>query len=225
LLIEHVLYSLAFAVLVGMMYDFYTTRNPAWIVVFAVLLPDTDMVFRTVWEVIFPTKIPFIQHGSFHNVLALCVFTVVIGWLVNKYLPTVDRNDAMVCVFLGFLAHLVEDAFVYTEPFPFFFPFSDMFWNTGVLIATDDIHWGLTPLASTNVLLFGILVLAAAILIRIIIQGRCWIELHINSTAPLFTGGYEYLHARIISPIQTGEIIKSFTIMGISLREHSDDEE
>ena len=80
---------------------------------------------------------------------------------------------------IGFGAHLVEDALVYTVAYPFLWPFSSV-----------DLVWGLLPnrvseenyfrdffgIANTEVLIVGMLFLLVAIIIRTYDEGPSWIR-------------------------------------------------
>lgn len=165
---------MAFAIVLGMIYERYTDVNPAWIIVLVAFLPDIDYVVREFLEVIFPARQALIQHGDFHNIIMLLFFTVFIGYLLSK-ITKVQLDDAMLCVFIGVLLHFLCDAFVYTISYPFFAPFSVTYAEVGIFIAKENVKIGTFPIVSTNIFVSGIIVLAFAIAIRIYIQGIGWL--------------------------------------------------
>lgn len=174
MLIEHLLYAIALAIILGMIYERYTDINPAWIIVLVAFLPDSDYVVREGLELVFPAKRALIQHGDFHNIVMLLVFTVFVGYLISR-ISHIKLDDAMFCVFIGVLLHFVCDAFVYTMSYPFFAPISSISAEVGFFIAKENVRIGMFPIVSTNIFTSGILVLTAAVAIRIYIQGFGWL--------------------------------------------------
>jgi len=174
--LEHVIWTTALCILVGMFYEKYTNRNPVWIIWFAVMIPDVDFVLQTIWEGIFPMKITPIIHGDFHNIFVLILVSLIVGWYIWKN-TKVWFKDAVFCVALGFIAHLVEDALVNGTKYHFYRPFSDYGWYQGfILKPMNDIIVVHTVVASTNVVFIGLLLVALAILIRSFFMGDAWLE-------------------------------------------------
>jgi hypothetical protein len=159
-----------------MIYDQYypTRKNPAWIVMVAMMIPDTDYIVRVILDYLLSTRSP-IQHGDFHNILVLCLSTFVVGYLISLW-KTIHITDAISCVFIGFLAHLAEDAFVYKISYPFLAPFSTNVWHTAILAATSDVHYLGVNIGSTNVYIVGFMLIAVAVMIRTRVQGYGWLD-------------------------------------------------
>jgi membrane-bound metal-dependent hydrolase YbcI (DUF457 family) len=174
LLIEHLLYATALAIIVGMIYERYTDVNPAWIIILVAFLPDSDYVVREGLELVFPAKRALIQHGDFHNIIMLLVFTVFIGYLISR-IAHIKLDDSMICVFIGVLLHFLCDAFVYTISYPYFAPFSAISAEVGFFVAKENVRIGTFPIVSTNILASGLIVLAIAVIIRTRIQGYGWL--------------------------------------------------
>jgi len=176
--IEHGIWTLAICVLVGMIYAKYPiNRNPTWIVLFAVLLPDTDFFFQTVMTELFPYKtFTYLIHGGFHNVLMLVLFSFSIGWLIWKT-TKIAFKDATVCVMIGFIAHLLEDALVNGVVYYFYRPFSEQGWYQGFIIhPSNDVVFANNVIASTNIIIIGLFLITITILIRSLFQGDAWLE-------------------------------------------------
>jgi membrane-bound metal-dependent hydrolase YbcI (DUF457 family) len=173
LLFEHFLYAAVLVVIVGMVYERYTDVNPAWIIFIAAAIPDSDYVVRVGLERAFSMRPALIQHGDFHNIVMLLVFTVFLGYIISR-ISRVKLEDAMVCVFLGVLLHFACDAYVYVKSYPFFAPFSSKSAEAGIFIAKENIMVGDIGIASTNIISLGLIFLAIAVLIRIRVQGWRW---------------------------------------------------
>lgn len=181
MLLEHGIYTAALAVIVAMLYERYTKNDPiivAGVVWLAMFIPDTDYIVRVSLQYAYPHKFPVIQHGDFHNIFVLTLVTIIGGYLVyRKYgKAKITLLAASTCIFLGFLSHLVEDAFVYKEAYPFLAPFTSKVWDTGFLVATNDIVIKGIPIGSSHVYIVGIMLLSAAIMIRVRVQGFEWLE-------------------------------------------------
>jgi hypothetical protein len=176
--IEHAIWTLAICVIAGIFYAHYPRdRNPVWIIWFAMLIPDSDFVAQTIWEEVFPYKTTiFFVHGQFHNILVLTFSIVVIGWLIWRF-TKISYRDAAICVAIGFIAHLLEDALVNGVEYHFYFPISDRGWYQGFILTPDNnvvlVH---TVVASSNVIALGFCLLILAILVRSNLQGYDWLE-------------------------------------------------
>jgi membrane-bound metal-dependent hydrolase YbcI (DUF457 family) len=176
--LEHGIWTLALCVIVGMFYKKYPLdRNPTWIILFAVLLPDTDFFFQTIMTEVFPYKTAtYLVHGGFHNVLMLLLFSFSIGWLIWKT-TKIAFKDATVCVAIGFIAHLLEDALVNGVVYHFYRPFSERGWYQGFIIPPlDDVVFANNVIGSTNILVIGLSLLIVTIIIRSLFQGDAWLD-------------------------------------------------
>lgn len=176
--IEHAVWTLAVCVIAGIFYAKYPRdRNPVWIIWFAMLIPDGDFVAQTVWEEIFPYKTTVLfVHGQFHNILVLTFSIIVVGWLIWRY-TKITYRDAALCIAIGFIAHLMEDALVNGLEYHFYFPISDRGWYQGfILTPADDIIFAHNVISSSNILALGLCLLILAILIRSNIQGYGWLK-------------------------------------------------
>lgn len=176
--LEHAVWTLTICVLAGMFYAKYPRdRNPVWIIWFAMLIPDSDFIAQTVWENVFPykTTVLFI-HGQFHNILVLTFSIIVIGWVIWRH-TKISYRDAAVCVGIGFIAHLLEDALVNGVEYHFYFPISDRGWYQGyILHPADDIIFANSVYASSNIAAIGFCLLILAILLRCNVQGYGWLK-------------------------------------------------
>lgn len=179
MILEHGIYTAALAIIIAMFYEQYTKNNPvlvAGIIWFAVFIPDTDYIISVVIDA--TTNLHLIEHGSFHNILALGLATVIFGFLITKtkkYRSSITLTAAMSCVGIGFLSHLAEDALVYKSAYPFLAPFSSTIWQTGWIMYPKDLSVYGIMIGSKNVYAFGLMLVAGAILTRYTIQGTDWL--------------------------------------------------
>jgi len=120
--IEHLIYSAALAVIVGMFFSRFKGTDPSWIIIAVAFVPDIDFVLQELRKIPGIT-LPFVvRHGDFHNIMALIFFSLVIAaaaYAIGMWFP-----DAFVCAIIGIAAHLFEDALIADPAYRFFWPFS-----------------------------------------------------------------------------------------------------
>lgn len=210
---EHAIFTAVFCVLVGLIYERYTNRNPVWIMWFAMLIPDADFVVQIVWEAVFPLKFSPITHGDFHNVFFLIVFALFIGWYIWKH-TNIRFDDATLCIVLGFTAHLAEDALVNGKVYHFYIPLSHQGWYQGfILKPLDDIVFAHNVIGSTNITAIGILLLILAVMIRGNIQGYDWLKKY--NFVPFISNAIQpYLQTTAQTTVKTMNVMKSTMIYG-----------
>ncbi len=149
MLIEHVFYSAAIAIIVGMLYYRFTGRDPSWIIILSAFAPDIDGIINPLLKKIGFTVLYHgnpIVHGDLHNVAVLVLYAIIIAFLLNPL--GFSFIDSLLMGGIGFAAHLFEDALVYTTSYEFFWPISSVKVGLGVLrnffhIAKcrNFIHW------------------------------------------------------------------------------------
>jgi len=173
---EHAIYTSAICVLLGLVYETYTTRNPVWIVWFSMLIPDSDFVVQTVLHSINPYEPLLINHGDLHNFFFVFCIAVVGGWYIWKH-TNISFGDGFFCISLGACLHMAEDALVNGTRYHFYRPFSERGWYQGFILEPwNDIVFANNVIASTNVIIIGVVLLVIAILIRGKLQGYKWIR-------------------------------------------------
>jgi membrane-bound metal-dependent hydrolase YbcI (DUF457 family) len=166
--IEHLIYSAALAVIVGMLFSRYKGSDPSWIIIAVAFVPDIDFGFQALRKI--PgIALPFtVLHGDFHNILALIFLSLVIAAAasaIRMWFP-----DAFVCAVLGIAAHFLEDALIADPAYRFFWPFSLEKSGIGIFTETRDI----IGIANSEVLLIGIVLLSGALCVRTLIEGKGW---------------------------------------------------
>lgn len=177
---EHILYSGALALIVGMIALHCTGRDHSWIIVLCAWAPDIDLVAHPVLRRLGFTLLyegHAITHGDFHNIAILLLFGIVMAFLL--YPLGIRFLDAFIYAVIGFGAHLVEDALVFRVGYRFLWPFSSKVMGFGLLTAIqseDSYIRDFFGIADTGVLILGLVVLGAAVIIRTAVEGRTWVR-------------------------------------------------
>jgi hypothetical protein len=135
---EHIIYSAALAILVGMVFYRSTGRDPSWIILVCAWAPDLDEIanplLRRLGIRLLLDGSP-IQLGTFHNIAFMVIFGIAVAFLLDPL--GIKFFDALLFSMIGFLAHLFEDAPVYNPGSMFFWPFSFRSFRSGVASQCD----------------------------------------------------------------------------------------
>ncbi len=172
MLIEHLVYSLAIAVIFGMVYRKHTGRELSWIIVMSAYAPDLDIVP----DDLIPSGITLIEscgcpvyvHGIFHNLSFLLLYAAIVAFLLNHW--GFRFWDAFVFAGVGFGAHLIEDVLVFKQAYPFFWPLTTRIFGIGVVEYQADFY----GIADTTVLIWGLVFLLVAITLRTLYERKNW---------------------------------------------------
>jgi hypothetical protein len=165
--IEHLLYSAALAVIVGMIFVALTRRDPSWIIIAVAFVPDIDYGLYALGRIPGMT-LPFaIRHGNFHNFWALIFFSLVVAVAASAI--RMRMPDAFVCAAIGIGAHFFEDAMIADPAYAFFWPVSTQKFGIGIFTETPNLI-----IANSEVLLVGLLLLLGAVCIRTLVDGPGW---------------------------------------------------
>jgi hypothetical protein len=179
--IEHLIYSAALAIIIGMLYYRATGRDPSWIIVISAFAPDIDALscpIRSMFGVTLALNGHMVQHGDFHTLGALCVYAVLLGVIL---LPLGIRLwEGMLFAGIGFGAHLFEDAIVYETSYALLWPFSDRILGIGLFDYYRDFY----GIADTQVLMLGLILLAGAVALRSHVD-RAWFTRGLGSLRKL----------------------------------------
>jgi membrane-bound metal-dependent hydrolase YbcI (DUF457 family) len=187
MIIEHIFYSAALAIVVGMVFQRYTGRDPSWIIILCALAPDLDglvsPVFRRLGIRLLLDGSP-IQHGTFHNITFMIIFGITMAFLLHPL--GLRFFDSLFFSIVGFGAHLFEDALVYKVGYGFLWPFSSKILGIGLLpnaINEENYVKDFFHVANTDVLIIGLLLLLVAILIRTYFErSLSWIRYYMPVT-------------------------------------------
>ena len=180
---EHIIYSTAIAIIVGMLYYRYNGRDHSWIIILCAWIPDFDIIAKSALN-----KLGFIvlfdgqpiHHGTFHTVAMMVIFAIILAFLLHPF--GIRFIDSLFFATIGFGAHLFEDALVYKVGYMYLWPFITENLGIGILpniISEENYIRDFFRVANTEVLIIGILVLIAAMLIRTSVEGTSWIRFYL----------------------------------------------
>jgi len=164
MIIEHIFYSAALAVLIGMVFYNHTGRDPSWIIIPCSLAPDLDYIT--------------LHHGAFHTIGFMVIFGGAAAFLLRRH--GIKFFDALFFSVIGFGAHLSEDALVYDPGWKVLWPLSSQEVGFGLLprILTGERYVeDFFYIANFEVLIIGLLLLLVATLIRTYVErSSSWIR-------------------------------------------------
>lgn len=180
MLAEHIIYSTAIAIIVGMVFLKYTGRDYSWIIILCAWAPDSDILANPILNRFGLTLLyegHRIAHGDFHNIAIMVMFGIGMAFLLHPL--GIKLLDSFVYSVIGFGAHLFEDALVFKVGYRFLWPLSSKIMGLGLLTQIQSEEYYISNffgIANTGVLIIGLIVLCAAILIRTHVEGRNWIR-------------------------------------------------
>jgi len=180
MIIEHLFYSMAIAITVGMLYYRLTGRDHSWIIILCAWIPDLDLIARSVLNK-FGFVVLFqghpINHGTFHTLAAMVIFAVFMAFLLHPF--GIRFFDSLFFATVGFGVHLFEDALVYKIGYMFLWPLSSKIMGAGLLPNMMNEEYYIRDffrVANTEVLIVGIAFLIVAMIIRTYLEGPSWIR-------------------------------------------------
>jgi hypothetical protein len=180
MLAEHIIYSTALAILIGMLFYRFTGRDSSWIIILCAWIPDIDIIANGVLTTSGFTLLfggARITHGVFHNIVMMVIFGILAAFLLHPF--GIRFFDAFFFAVIGFGAHLFEDALVYKVGYPYLWPFSSEHLGIGLLlniISEEKYFRNFFGIANTDVVIVGFLFLLVAIIIRTYGEGSTWIR-------------------------------------------------
>lgn len=161
MILEHMVYSFALAIIVGLIFVHFTGRDPSWVILVMTIVPDTDFVINRIMILCGLLKPYILNHGDFHNILSLLFFSLVAALILHKY--KMPLGDALLCSMIGFSAHLAEDFIVYASWYGYLYPWSLREYGVSILPETRNL-WGL---ADSKILALGLILVCIALFIRV----------------------------------------------------------
>jgi len=173
MLFEHLIYSTAIAIVAGMIYYRYVGRDYSWIIIASAYAPDVDVIFDPEMKKI---GIPFmivgtpIVHGTFHNIAALIVYSVLVALLLHPI--GIRYTDLLLFAGIGFAAHLFEDALVFDPAYSFFWPITSREFGIGLFHYSADLY----GIADSGVLMVGLILIGYSAILRTAFEGTGWIR-------------------------------------------------
>ncbi len=170
MIIEHIIYSAALAILAGMVFYKYTGRDPSWIIIISSIAPDLDVLANPVLRRLGIRLLldgSSIQHGTFHNIAFMVVFGIAVAFLLHPL--GLKFFDSLFFAVIGFGAHLFEDALVYNTGWKILWPVSSEPVGFGLIpgwINEESYRADFFHIANSEVLIIGLLLVLVAFLIR-----------------------------------------------------------
>ena len=180
MLAEHLVYTAAIAIIVGMLFFRCTGRDTSWIIILVSYAPDFDLVVNSLlnragFTLLFEGNA--IHHGTFHNIVVMVIFAVIIAFLLHPF--GIRFFDSFLFTIIGFSAHLFEDALVYPSGYMYLWPLSREHLGLSWLPlggSEEDYFANFFHIANTEVLVIGLLLLLLAVIIRTRFEGSGWIR-------------------------------------------------
>jgi len=169
MIIEHLFYSFAIAMIFGLVYYRFTGRDYWWIIAASAFAPDLDIIADFalrklgVFVLIHGHRI---VHGDFHNLVALVLYGLMAAFLLNPL--GIKFIDALIFALVGFSAHFFEDILVQNPAYDFLYPITDRVYGWGLLSDVHDFY----GIANREVLAIGLVLAASSLVIRIIFKRR-----------------------------------------------------
>jgi hypothetical protein len=173
--IEHIFYSAALAVLIGMIFSRYTGRDPSWIIIAVAFVPDIDAILERSPAALPRIFVPgTIHHGDMHTILLLMVCSLLIAAVLQWF--GIRFIDGLLCSAIGIAAHFFEDALVYNPSYTFLWPITSYAFRIGILEGPRNLF----GVANSSVVLIGIILLVLAVLVRTLVEGTDWWRLFLQ---------------------------------------------
>jgi len=173
MLSEHLIYSTAIAIVVGMVYYRYVGRDPSWIIIASAYAPDIDILIdpllRKMGIFLMINGHPIV-HGNLHNMAVLIVYSVSVAFLLHPI--GIRFRDSLLFASLGFAAHLFEDALVFNPAYSFFWPIASQEFHIGLFHYSADLY----GIADSGVLMVGLILIGFAAILRTAFERTGWIR-------------------------------------------------
>lgn len=177
MLFEHLVYSTAIAIIFGMIYRGLTGREYSWIIILSAFSPDIDVIANGLLKKAGITLLVYgspISHGNFHTLAMLAIYAIGVSFLLHPL--GIRYVDSFIFSAVGFGAHFVEDAVVYSQGYPFLWPLTSRRIGFGILSGPGGYKADFYGIANAEILKYGLLFLAAAIVFRTLYERKNWLK-------------------------------------------------
>jgi len=171
MILGHIVYSTALAIVFGMAYFRLTRREYSWLIIASAYAPDVDIITNALLKKVGITVLVFgapIHHGDFHNIAVLAVYATAVAFLLHPL--GIRFRDSLVFASVGFAAHLLEDALVLNHGYRFLWPLTMERLGLGWL------SYHPTSIGDPHVVAIGLVLVGACLLLRLIIDGTGWMR-------------------------------------------------
>ena len=182
MLIEHLIYSTALAIFIGMIHYRFFNRDYSWIIIASAYVSDIDIIFDLLPEKMGITMQIFgnpITHGDFHNIAVLTLYAISAAFLLHSI--GLKFVDSMIFAGIGFIAHLFEDALVFGNGYPIFWPLVPQHFGIGLFSQEcplcHSVHYipNFYGFANKEVLIIGLILLFSSVILRTAYEGQRWV--------------------------------------------------
>lgn len=170
---EHLVYSVALAIIIGGIYSRYSGIDISWIIIAGAYVPDIDHFIKPMLNKLDMTYLIYvnpISKGDFHNITAMLLFALIAALFLQW--TGIRFRDAFFFANIGFMAHLIEDGLVYNPAYEFFWPFSADKTGLGIL----EYHRNFYGIANTETLAIGLMAVMMCGIVRMKYQGNDWVR-------------------------------------------------
>lgn len=180
MLFEHWIYSLAIAIIAGMIYRKHTGCDYSWIIIASAFAPDLDIISGYILKQfdigVLINGTP-LKHGDFHNFAVLLIFAGIVGLLFKT--AGMKFKDSFMFAGIGFSVHIFEDVLVYNPGYAFLWPLSTHVFGIGIIDYKPDWY----GIANTEVLIGGLILVLLCVAIRMIYEGKFALKITIKAYA------------------------------------------
>jgi len=169
MMIEHIFYSFAIAMVFGTVYYRYTGKDYWWIIAASAFAPDMDVIADHALRklgILVLIHGHRIVHGDFHNLIALALYGLIVAFLLNPL--GIGFIDALIFALVGYSAHFFEDFLVENPAYDFLYPLTDRVYGWGLL---SNIH-NAYGIANWDLLKIGLILVAGSLIFRLIFRRR-----------------------------------------------------
>jgi hypothetical protein len=165
---EHIIYTLALSLILLSFSDMPFKKIGVFIILVGTCVPDLDGVIDIVQNKLILSSMSMAEHTrAFHNIGCLLLYALVAGILLSR-LFKIRFSTAAFLSGIGFAAHILEDMIVYNPSSEVLWPLSSTMYGLGIVPEGTRNLW----FANSTVLGFGILLLIAALVITITVEGH-----------------------------------------------------
>ena len=172
MLIEHLIYSTALAIFIGMIHYRFFSRDYSWIIIVSAYVPDLDVISDYLLKKMGIKVLIYgypIAHGHFHNLAILTLYAILVAFLLHPI--GFKFVDSIFFAGIGFAAHLFEDALVFKDSYPFLWPLVPQHLGIGLFHYTPDFY----GIANKEVLIIGLILLVSSAILRTAYEGTRWV--------------------------------------------------
>jgi hypothetical protein len=171
MLIEHLIYSTALAIFIGMIHYRCFNRDYSWIIIVSAYVPDLDVISDSLLKKMGITVLIYghtIVHGYFHNIAILTLYAIFVAFLLHPF--GFKFVDSIFFAGMGFAAHLFEDALVFKDGYYYFWPLMPQHLGIGLFNYTPNFY----GFADKEVLIIGLILLVSSAILRTAYEGTRW---------------------------------------------------